>query len=183
MIAPGKYLGTPVSAALGFTSSGSEQIAVLFEFLEPAGERLTWYGYFTEKTFDRTIESLRACGWMGSSLDEFGSEHLPGGFNRQVELVVTHEEYNGKTSARIAFVNNVGGGMALKSAMDANQARAFAAKMKGRIAALGMPSSAPTPTAKPAVKPAPKVRAAPPPPEVPQEVLDQQENDHVDVPF
>lgn len=180
MIAPGKYLGTPVSAALGFTSSGKEQIAVQFEFLEPAGEKLTWYGFFTDATFDRTIESLRACGWTGSSLDEFSAEALPAGVNRQVELVVTHEEYNGKTSARIAFVNNVGGGMALKSAMSSDQARAFAAKMKGRIAALsgGVP-----PAAKTTPRATPRPRPAPAPAAVPQEVLDAQENDHADVPF
>ena len=178
MIAPGKYLGTPVSAALGFTSSGKEQIAVQFGFLEPAGERLTWYGFFTDATFDRTIESLRACGWTGSSLDEFTAEALPAGFNQQVELVVQHEEYQGKTQVRVAFVNKVGGGMALKSAMSSDQARAFAAKMKGRIAALsgGVP-----PAAKPAPRAVPKAR--PTPAAVPQEVLDAQENDHADVPF
>jgi hypothetical protein len=180
MIPAGKYIGTPVSAALGFTSSGKEQIAVQFEFLDPAGEKLTWYGYFTDAAFDRTIESLRACGWTGSSLDEFSADHLPAGFGNQVELVVQHEEYQGKTQVRIAFVNSIGGGVALKSAMDAAQARAFAAKMKGRIAALtgGVP-----PAAKPAPKAVPKARPAPAPAAVPQEVLDAQENDHADVPF
>lgn len=179
MIPAGKYIGTPVSAALGFTSGGKEQIAVQFEFLDPAGEKLTWYGYFTDAAFDRTIESLRACGWTGSSLDEFSADHLPAGFANQVELVVQHEEYQGKTQVRIAFVNSIGSGVALKSAMDAAQARAFAAKMKGRIAAL----SGGIPPAKVAPKAVPRPRPAPAPAAVPQEVLDAQENDHIDVPF
>ena len=179
MIPAGKYIGTPVGAALGTTSTGKEQIAVQFEFLDPAGERLTWYGYFTDAAFERTIESLRTCGWTGSSLDEFAGEKLPAGVNHQVELVVQHEEYEGKTQVRIAFVNSIGGGLALKSAMDANQARAFAAKMKGRIAALsgGIP-----PAARPPAKVVPRAVPKPAPAatimDVPQEVLDKQENDH-----
>ena len=182
MIPAGNYIGTPVSAALGYTQGGKEQIAVLFELLEPAGERLTWYGYFTEKTFDRTIESLRACGWTGSALDEFAGEAMPAGFDHQVELVVKHEEYNGKTLARIAFVNTVGAGVALKSAMDGAQARAFAAKMKGRIAALsgGVPPAAPKATPKANGKPAPRPAPAA---EIPQSVIDAQEGEHTDVPF
>jgi hypothetical protein len=168
VIPAGKYIGTPVSAALGTTSSGKEQIAVQFEFLDPAGERLTWYGFFTDAAFERTIESLRAMGWTGSSLDEFAGEKLPAGVDRQVELVVQHEEYQGKTQARLSFVNSIGAGLALKSAMDANQARAFAAKMKGRIAALsgGVP-----PAARPTPKIVPKARPAP---AIPQDVLDAQ---------
>ena len=178
MIPAGKYIGTPVSAALGTTSTGKEQIAVQFEFIDPVGERLTWYGYFTDAAFDRTIESLRAIGWTGSSLDEFAGEKLPAGVNHQVELVVQHEEYEGKVQVRIAFVNSIGAGLALKSAMTSDQARAFAAKMKGRIAALsgGVP-----PAARPRAVPKPRPTA--PALDVPQEVLDAQENDHADLPF
>ena len=179
MIPAGKYIGTPVSAALGLTSTGKEQIAIQFELLDPVGERLTWYGFFTDAAFERTIESLRACGWTGSALDEFAGEKLPAGVDHQVELVVQHEEYQGKTQVRIAFVNSIGAGLALKSAMDATQARAFAAKMKGRIAALsgGVPPAA-RPRAVPKPRPAPVAEA------VPQDVLDAQENDHADaLPF
>ena len=173
MIPAGKYIGTPVSAALGTTSSGKEQIAVQFEFLEPVGERMTWYGFFTDAAFDRTIESLRAMGWTGSALDEFAGEKLPAGVDHQVELVVQHEEYQGKTQARLSFVNSIGAGLALKSAMTHDQARAFAAKMKGRIAALsgGVPPAA-RPKAVPAVRPV-AVSSG-----VPLEVLEAQAGEH-----
>lgn len=182
MIPAGKYIGTPVGAALGTTSSGKEQIAIQFEFIDPVGERLTWYGYFTDAAFERTIEQLRACGWTGSSLDEFAADHLPAGVDRQVELVVQHEEYQGKTQVRLAFVNSIGAGLALKSAMDAGQARAFAAKMKGRIAALsgGVPPAA-RPQSKVVARAVPKAKPAIM--DVPQEVLDAQETDHADIPF
>jgi hypothetical protein len=179
VIPAGKYIGTPVSAALGLTSSGKEQIAIQFEFLDPAGERLTWYGFFTDAAFDRTIESLRACGWTGSSLDEFAGEKLPAGVDHQVELVVQHEEYQGKTQVRIAFVNSIGAGLALKSAMSHDQARSFAAKMKGRIAALsgGVP---------PAARPKAVPRAVPvrrSEPGIPQDLLDAQAAEQSDAPF
>ena len=71
MLAAGNYRGRPVRAALGTSSKGTEQIAVEFELIEPAGERMTWYGFFTEATTDRTIESLRHCGWQGNDLSVF----------------------------------------------------------------------------------------------------------------
>jgi hypothetical protein len=142
MLAEGTYRGRPLRAALGRTGTGKEQLGVQFQLVDPPGERLTWYGYFTDGTFDRTIESLRSCGWAGSDLAEFQGDVLPQGFDQEVELVVKHEEYNGKVSARIAFINS-GGGLAMKEALDATQARAFAARMKGRIVALDRSSGAP----------------------------------------
>jgi len=41
-ITPGTYRGWPVRAALGLAGTGTEQIAVQFEFVDPPGERLTW---------------------------------------------------------------------------------------------------------------------------------------------
>ena len=136
MLAPGNYRGRPVRAALGITSKGTEQIAVEFELIEPAGERMTWYGFFTEATTDRTIESLRHCGWQGVDLSVFiEGEQLPAGFDREVDLVVKHEEYEGKTRARIAWVNS-GGGLAMKNVMDKVQGQTFAERMKRQIVAL-----------------------------------------------
>ncbi len=78
MLNPGKYRARPIAAALGLTSKGTDQIAVTFELLDPAGERITWYGFFTEKTTDRTLESLRHCGWKGNDLSIFvEGEPLP----------------------------------------------------------------------------------------------------------
>jgi hypothetical protein len=186
-IQPGTYRGRPVAAALGLAGTGTEQIAVTFEFVDPPGERLTWYGFFTENTEERTVEALRHCGWHGDDLSVFvQGQPLPEGFDQEVELVVKQEQYQGKTQTRIAFVNS-GGGMALKNALDADQAQAFAKRMKSKISAFdkaaGRTASAPkNGAARPPAKPAPaRQTQAPPASEgVPQEVLDAQEGEHAE---
>ena len=138
MLAEGRYRGRPVAAALGLSGTGKEQIAVAFDFVEPAGTRKTWYGFFTDETADRTVEALRACGWKGDDLSVFvEGAPLPEGFDQEVELVVKQEEYpvgSGQISDRIAFVNS-GGGLALKTPLTKEQASAFATRMKTRIGA------------------------------------------------
>jgi hypothetical protein len=192
MLNEGNYRGKPVRAALGLTSTGKEQIAVQFELVEPAGTRMTWYGFFTDAATERTVESLRHCGWRGDDLSEFAEGRpLPAGFDQEVELVVKHEEYQGKTNARIAFVNG-GGGLAMKEALTADQATAFARRMKSKIGAFDRaagraPAAAPQQQSlpRPLPRPAPSPAAVPPPvDQPPQELLDEQAGQQdADVPF
>jgi hypothetical protein len=186
MVQAGTYRGKPVRAALGLASTGTEQIAVQFEFVDPPGERLTWFGFFTEKATERTIESLRHCGWRGDDLSVFvEGQPPPEGFDQEVELVVTTEQYQGKTQTRIAFVNG-GGGMAMKNALDADQAAAFAKRMKSKIGAFDRAAgrtsapAQPRPAARPAARPAMPANAG----EVPLDVLEAQAGQQgEDVPF
>lgn len=180
-LSPGTYRARPVSAALGYTMNGNEQIAVTFETLDPAGERVTWYGYFTEKSSDRTLQSLRYCGWRGNYLADFYGEQLPEGFDQEVDIVVEQEEYQGKTYTKVAWVNSGGSGMALRNAMTQDQAKAFGAKMRRTIDALDKaadrPAAAPVKAqAKPATRPAPRAVPAsrPAQAEPPLEVLNEQ---------
>ena len=150
MPAEGTYKGVPTRAVLGMTSTGKEQIAVEFDFLEMPGTKLTWYGFFTDQTFDRTIQALRDCGWTGTDLGEFSSGTLPPGMDKQVELVVKVEEYpagSGQMRDKIAFVNS-SGGLMVKTALSPDKAMAFAARMKGRIAAFDKKVASAPPAAK-----------------------------------
>ena len=136
MLENGKYRGRPTSAALGLTKGGKEQIAVQFDLVDPAGESIAWYGYFTEGTMERTIQSLRYCGWTGTDLSVFTEgQPLPEEVCREVELVVEQEEYEGKVRAKVQWVNG-GGGLALKNALTLDQAQAFARRMQGVITAM-----------------------------------------------
>lgn len=131
------YKGKASAWGLGFSSSGKEQIAVTFSILTEGAthQSLTWYGYFTDATFDRTIESLRHMGWTGDNLDEL-RDGTQGALNaNEVDLVVEDEEYEGKWQTKIQWVNKAGG-LALKAAMDEQQARSFGASMRGKIRAL-----------------------------------------------
>jgi hypothetical protein len=190
MLNEGNYRGIPVRAALGVAGTGTEQIAVQFELVEPQGQRITWFGFFTENATERTVESLRHCGWRGDDLSVFvEGAPLPEGFDQEVELVVEHNTYNGKTSARVAFVNS-GGGLAMKNALTQDQAGAFARRMKSKIAAFDRAAGRAAPAngqARPAARPAQRAAARQPvEDQIPQEELDRQAEQQPvpdDIPF
>lgn len=130
--------GTFSAVARGGTLSESEkkktpQVVVTFEITtaEHAGTTIDWFGFLTDKTTDRTIESLRYAGWKGSDLadlSDLSSKDTP-----LVELVIEHEEYEGNTRARVQWVNRVG---RAGKALPAEQAKALSARMRGAIAAV-----------------------------------------------
>ena len=134
MIAPGRYSARPIDAALGKTSGGKDQVAVQFEINEGqphAGELITWFGYFSEKTVDRTLEALEHCGWNGDSLADLSSVG-----RRDVEIVVAHETWEGTNRAKIQWVNRPGGsGLAMKQALTPGEAQAFDQRMRGTLLA------------------------------------------------
>lgn len=121
--------GVAGSAQLGTTEGGNPQIAASFEILDETfeGKTVPWYGYFTEKTQKRTLESLRLAGWSNDDID-----NMEGFGDTEVDIVVEHNEWEGKVTARVAWVNRAGsGGLALKSPMSPDQRKAFASKIKG----------------------------------------------------
>lgn len=157
MIAAGTYTARAKGFDFGVTQNDKDYVAVDFEITGPqhVGETIGWRGYFsTEGAVKRTLESLKFAGWSGQ---QDTLESLPGLGNCEVELVINHETYEGKTHARVQWVNNLGrGGVALGEQMDPNRKRAFAARMRGHIAALNAaPGAAPSPAPKPRAPAAP----------------------------
>lgn len=139
MIETGTWRAKAVGAELGYTSKGHEQVAVAVEFLDGpnAGKSMTWYGYFTERTADRSLESLMIAGWDGEDLSA-----LTGVGTTEFEVVVELDTYEGKTKPRIQWINRLfGTGPALKNKMDAGARSSFAERMKGRALAIkqGLP--------------------------------------------
>lgn len=154
----GTYVARAVEWEFGWTKNQNEQVAVSFEATEGdfAGERIAWFGFFTDKTQKRTVESLRLCGWKGTDLSD-----LSGLDANEVKIVVAEEEYEGKVTLKVQWVNSLtGGGIALKQVMTDAEKRTFAARMKSVIK--GLDAQAGTPRA--ASRPAPRERASAPPP-------------------
>lgn len=91
------------------------------------GRIITYFGYFSEKAEDRTMESLRLMGWKGDDVCDLGE--LP----NEVSVVVDHEKYNGKVTAKVQWVNSPGGRgkIKLEKPMDDAMKRQFSAKMRG----------------------------------------------------
>lgn len=127
----GTYRAKARTWALGETSKGTPEAAVEFIFTHPdmEGASITWHGYLSESTFDRTVEGLRHCGWTGDDL-----ANMEGLDANEVDLVIENEEYEGKTRPKVRWVNKAGG-LALKERMAPEKAKTFAASMRGRIRA------------------------------------------------
>lgn len=128
----GKFAAVARGAVLSESSkSKTPQVVVTFEITtaEYAGTTIDWFGFLTDKTTERTIESLRYAGWKGSDLadlSDLGKTDTP-----VVEIVIEHEEYEGKSRPKVQWVNRVGrGGKALPAA----DAKKLAAKMRKAIA-------------------------------------------------
>lgn len=127
LLPAGRYRARAVEGALAETSTGRPQVAVLFTLTDPnwAGNTMTWYGYFSEKTQSKTLEALRTCGWKGDDLSD-----LAGICDNEVSIVVEHEnDQDGVTRAKVRWVNRVGS-LGIRAPMAPDQARAFAARMK-----------------------------------------------------
>lgn len=130
MIIPAtKYTAQAVDGYLNRTKDGKERIVVKFAIVggQYDGQAVDWAGFFTDKTFDRTIQSLRYCGWRGDDISD-----LTGIDANEVQIVVQHDEYNEKVYPRVAWVNQIGGG----ARMPADEVREFAESIKARIGAL-----------------------------------------------
>lgn len=154
LLPEGTYRARGLSAALGMTAQNKEQVGIEFVLLDSEGTegaRMTYFGSFSEKALEHTIKALRIAGWTGDDLSDF-----QGIGTTDVDLVVAHEEYEGKWSAKIKWVNPAGsGGPALKAPMSPEQAKAFAARMKGQILGLERNIGTPRAATRQASRPAP----------------------------
>lgn len=134
-----KYLAKAVAVAFGVSSKGNYQIAVTTEIVEGehAGAEITWLGHFTEKTQERTIESLQHFGWKGDNLEELADldaaaclRLLPD----HVEIVCDVEQYDGENQLKVKWVNRPGAGrFAFKDKLEGGLLKTFAAQMRGAI--------------------------------------------------
>jgi len=159
------------TATLGVSSKGTDQVGVEIEILEGpgAGEKKTWYGYFTEATAQRTVESLKHMGWSG-----VWGELAETVGTKECVAVLDWETYNGVESLKVQWIN-AAGGVAMKQTMDAGSRAAFEARMKSTVAGVfgGAPAK-PAPRAAAPQRPAPQGRpASPPPPSQSNEPEDQ----------
>lgn len=135
-----KYLARAVGCSFGVSSKGNTQIAVTCEIVEHeefTGHEITWLGSFTDKTTERTIESLQHMGWQGDDLSELEGLDMNGAARllpATVELVCEPDTYEGETNLKVRWVNKPGAGrFAFKEPLTGGGLKAFAAQMRGAI--------------------------------------------------
>lgn len=172
-----RYIARAEQWGIGETDSGKPQVAVGFQILTEGADPgyITWHGYFTEKTADRTIESLRLCGWQGDDLTELTDSNPAANLSaNEVELVIEDETYEGKTRAKVQWVNRPGGALALKAPLVGDKLKAFAAEMRQNIRAFDAAKGVKRPAARPQ-------SSTPPPPHIGDDAAPPLTDD--DIPF
>jgi len=102
----GKY--TARAKAWGFckASTGTDQLAIMFEFKSADGarKRLTFYGFCnSEENARRTMATMRMCGWdgMGPATEAQGLD------SNEVEIVVEDDHYRAEGDSKIKYVNSI----------------------------------------------------------------------------
>lgn len=144
LIPPGRYAALALSGEMGMTSTGKEQVCVVLEVNSPsqyAGEKLYWYGYFTDKAAERTLESLEYCGWSSGRIGDLSG--IDG--SHEVQVVVEHEQdQNGNTRAKPRWINRANSS-GIKRELDKGGIASLEQRIKGIQLARG---AAPAPQRK-----------------------------------
>lgn len=104
-IPAGRHRARADRGELTAAKTGTPMVYVSFILLDMPGKTISWYGYLSEKSEERTIESLRTAGWAGDDISR-----LDGLGDREVSLVVEWEEYDGRIRARVKSIYGPGGG-------------------------------------------------------------------------
>lgn len=136
LIPKGNYRAKADPSGADFGQSGKGSDFVLIPYVitqgEYAGTVLGYRGFFTEKTTARTIESLM---YSGCTFPSGEVTDLTGLGSTEVEIVVDHEEYEGKWYARIQWVNKPFG-ISEQQKMDPSKKADFGSRMRGALAAV-----------------------------------------------
>lgn len=110
-ITPGTYVAQPVDCGISETKKGNPQTFVTF-FIPQIEKKITWFGGLTsEKAIEITGAALIRCGFRGTDLSALTQGVSVLDQNKQVELVIENDEWEGKIYTRVKWVNEVGGGL------------------------------------------------------------------------
>ena len=93
-------------AKIDRTSKGTWFVELCFRIAsgEHEGKPVYWRGFFSEKTRERTRDSLRLCGFVGSDIREIARQRL----SNPVSITVETEAYKGKSYTRVQWINEPG---------------------------------------------------------------------------
>lgn len=156
VIGAGRHQVTVVDHALGKSGTGTPHVSVLFEDIN--GDRITWYGYLSDRAIEFTLKALGVLGWdpqeHNGNLATLNSTNVLCGAG--AEIVVEEETFEGKTRPKVQWVNELGGGSL--EAMAETEAETFAASLRKKILSAPKPKvvshPGPAKAAEPAAQPA-----------------------------
>lgn len=144
-IPKGKWLVKVLAHSMSQASTGTDRVVVTFE--DDSGRRIDWYGAMTDRALPYTLSALRRLGWRAEEHDGQigvlnGSSMLVGA---RAEIEVVEEEWNGRATTKVKWVNRPRGPAA--GALSPEDAAALSARLREKIlgasARLGDERSAP----------------------------------------
>jgi hypothetical protein len=137
MVPEGVYRARGLRATSGVNKNGKDYVRVAFGLRggEHDGQEVTdlWY-LSTDQSARITLTKLQTCG---ARLGNGDATDLEGFGDFDVDIVLKHDEHNGKTVLRIQYVNapgEVGGGG--EPTLTAGEAKAYAARWRHVVLAL-----------------------------------------------
>lgn len=143
---PGKYTARAVEYGIPEVEGDKHpQVAVVFEFMfEDKPRRMTYYGSLHPNAIEHTSKAMIV---LGMKSNDWASLLGPDAIDMEKEVSITIENhtYKDKTSLRISWVNEIGGG--LGKSMDPRMAKARLSSLNGALVAARQKTGAPKPAA------------------------------------
>lgn len=139
-IQPGTYTAKIVDYGVKLTEKGQPNVTVKFSFNET--NTLIWSGgFYNERATEITLKALGVCGLATTDIAQLADGPASGMLDtdKEVEIAIDHEEYNGRTYAKIKWINEVGGGGIKNRLTKGEAAQAFVGlNLQADIARLGI---------------------------------------------
>lgn len=127
----GRYSAAVKDYGISETKAGAAQVFIAFDVTHDDGtSSLTWFGSLNEgKAQEITLKGLLSAGFTGKDVTDLidGPDGGAIPLGTEVSVVIESEEYDGKTTPRIRWVNKPGGGGVQRA--DASTAKAKLAKL------------------------------------------------------
>lgn len=123
------------------TDNGKNQAVVMtFELIDPSpqpGTMISYFGYLGDNSIGHTVRALQNCGWTGDNLAELPQLAEADMLAQVVELVISHETFEGKRRAKVNWVNRPGGAgkIQLEHVVDGPALSDFGQRMRSKITA------------------------------------------------
>ena len=138
----GDYPVVAVKHSIGYAGTKNEQIGVRLRVVNGPlkGKFLLWYGSFSDKAVEFTIKALRALGFAGNDVADQAAWDAMYARGDEATAVVQHDTYQGKTKAKVAWIN--GADIVMHADMNDRDLKAFGARMRGAFASYGGGKSA-----------------------------------------
>lgn len=128
-VRPGTYRAKVTDHTIGESKSGTPYVMATFSL--DNNEQIRWYGYLSEKAANRTLKALVTLGFTGNDPVQLADMDQGNMLPIRVSIVVEEEMFDGKTNARVKYIN-----AASESTAEAAKVKLGTMNLKEQLAAI-----------------------------------------------